>query len=62
MSDELIQPAAKHIPLDDGVYIVDKWTVCAGFIVQNGALGRIAPVLRNRFKFWLRYARRIGDV
>lgn len=62
MPNELMQhrdDVPKNMP--DGLYQVDKWQVTAGFIVVNGCLGRIAPILRKRFAFWKRYAKRIGD-
>lgn len=47
--------------ISDGLYRVDHGTICAGFVIVGGRLVACAPVLRRRWKWWLRQAVRISD-
>jgi hypothetical protein len=47
--------------LPDGTYQVDYSLICAGFVVRDGRVIAIAPVLRRGFHFWQKIAKRISD-
>lgn len=40
----------------DGLYRVETSYLCAGFVVEKGAVVRCAPILRNRLAYWLTVA------
>ena len=44
----------------DGLYQVRKDGICAGFVIENGQVTRCAPILRRRFHYWKRLAKRIS--
>jgi hypothetical protein len=46
--------------MKDGVYQVNWQGISAGFVVENGEVTQCAPVLRRRFPFFSRIARRIS--
>ena len=46
--------------MQDGIYQVDKYTICAGFVVKGGVVLVCAPVLQKKFTFWTQFARRIA--
>ncbi len=48
--------------LKDGLYQVKTKYLCAGFIVKNGKIIRMAPILRKNIKYWATIAKRIGGV
>jgi hypothetical protein len=43
--------------MKDGLYQVTTSYLCAGFIVQNGVIIDIAPILRNRISYWITIAK-----
>lgn len=45
----------------DGLYQVTTNKLCAGFIVKNGKLQWIAPILRKRIDYWKTIAKRIDE-
>ena len=47
--------------MPDGTYQVMYGKICAGFVVKNGYPIRIAPVLLKAFRFYLKFAKRIGN-
>jgi hypothetical protein len=47
--------------LYDGLYRVDHKGLCAGFVVEDGIITKIAPVLRKNIRFWLKKAKRISS-
>jgi len=47
--------------MKDGLWQVNKYDKCAGFIVQNGKVILCAPVLIKKFSFWIRYAKWICE-
>jgi hypothetical protein len=47
--------------LTDGLYQVTYQRICAGFVIHRGRLIMCAPILRRRFEYWQRLARRISD-
>jgi hypothetical protein len=46
--------------MKDGLYQVNWRGICAGFVVDNGRVTRCAPILRRRFLFFSRIAKRIS--
>lgn len=50
--------------LADGLYRVTRGGVCAGFIVERGAIVDCAPVLSRRIDWWVRsgFARRVDSL
>jgi len=46
--------------MEDGLYQVRKDGICAGFVIEDGQVTRCAPILRRRFHYWKRLARRIS--
>ena len=38
--------------MKDGLYRVVTSYLCAGFVVENGAVVRCAPILRKRLAYW----------
>ena len=47
--------------MKDGLYQVNWRGVCAGFVVENGEVTHCAPILRRRFAFFSRLAKRISS-
>ena len=45
----------------DGLYQVTTNYLCAGFVVKNGKVVTMAPILRKRIEYWKTVAKRIGD-
>lgn len=45
--------------MTDGVYRVTTSYLCAGFVVENGVITRIAPILRSKIKYWITIADKI---
>lgn len=45
----------------DGLYQVNWRGICAGFVVENGQVTMCAPVLRRRFAYFSRIAKRISN-
>lgn len=43
----------------DGLYRVDKYDICAGFVVENGIVTQCAPVLRKRLAYWKTIAKKV---
>lgn len=48
--------------LPDGLYRVEVFPICAGFIARNGRVIRCAPILRRRLGYWMRWSKRVGLV
>jgi hypothetical protein len=48
-------------PLPDGLYLVDKYDICAGFVVEGGYIIECAPILRRKIWYWQKIAVRIAD-
>jgi hypothetical protein len=46
--------------LDDGLYIVHVGPFTAGFEVKDGEVISCAPVLRTKFSFWAKRAKRVS--
>lgn len=46
--------------MNDGLYQVTTPYLCAGFVVENGEVTRCAPILRRRFAYFCRIAKRIS--
>lgn len=44
----------------DGLYQVTTNYLCAGFVVESGAITRCAPILRKRIAYWQTIARFIS--
>ncbi len=42
--------------MKDGLYRIDKYDKCGGFVVEGGRVVLCAPVFRKRFDFWVRFA------
>lgn len=38
--------------MKDGLYIVMTSYLCAGFVIENNTIKRIAPILRNKIHYW----------
>jgi hypothetical protein len=45
--------------LRDGLYQVTGKKICAGFVVEEGKVKAIAPILKSNFLFWKKLAVRI---
>jgi len=45
----------------DGLYRVTTKHLCAGFVVEAGAVTRCAPILRRRLEYWKTMAVWIGE-
>ncbi len=45
----------------DGLYQVNRFDVCAGFVVQNGIVILCAPILRKKFNYWANFAAQVGE-
>lgn len=43
----------------DGLYQVTTKYLCAGFVIEDGKITNIAPILRKRFNYWKTIAKRI---
>lgn len=43
----------------DGVYQVKTRYFCAGFIVSGGVVVSCAPILKQRFSHWVKFAREV---
>lgn len=46
--------------LSDGTYRVMTKYLVAGFVVKNGMVTQIAPILRNKFQYWEKVAEKIN--
>jgi hypothetical protein len=46
--------------LSPGLYRVTTAYLVAGFVVENGRVTGVAPILRRRLAHWLTVAERIG--
>ena len=44
----------------DGVYQVTTRNFVAGFVIENGKLKDVAPILKRNILFWLKVAKRIS--
>lgn len=44
----------------DGLYRVERGTLCAGFVIEGGRVTRCAPILRRRLAYWRTIAARVG--
>ena len=38
--------------MKDGLYRVTTSYFCAGFVIENGKVKNIAPVLKKNFNYW----------
>jgi hypothetical protein len=47
--------------MKNGLYRIEWGSICAGFVVEGGAVTRCAPVLRKRLTYWITSARWICD-
>lgn len=47
--------------MKDGLYQVVYKQICAGFVIKDGEIVQIAPILKKRINFWKQIATRIGD-
>lgn len=47
--------------LKDGLYQVDRYGICAGFVLKNGVVIACAPILRKKLAWWMSIAVRVGD-
>ena len=45
----------------DGLYRVKYKGICAGFVLKEGQVVSIAPVLRHKISFWRTIAEWIGE-
>lgn len=45
--------------LKDGTYQVTYKNICAGFVVKDGKIIKIAPILIKRINYWKTIAKRI---
>ena len=45
----------------DGLYQVATKYFCAGFVIQGGKAVWYAPILKNKFAYWVTVAKRISD-
>lgn len=45
----------------DGLYRVVGPTFVAGFVVEDGRVVRVAPILRRRLRYWMQRATRIAQ-
>jgi hypothetical protein len=50
-----------NIELQDGVYQVTRSYFCAGFVVRDGFIILVAPILRKKLSFWITQAVRVGS-
>lgn len=48
--------------IPDGLYQVDRYGICAGFVVENGMVTLCAPILRKKLYWWMTQARRISTL
>jgi hypothetical protein len=46
--------------MQDGLYQVTTSYLCAGFVVENGAVTLCAPILRKRLDYWKTVARKVS--
>jgi len=46
--------------MKDGLYIVIKPYLCAGFVVKRGVVVRYAPILRKKIRYWKTQAIRVS--
>jgi len=46
--------------LSDGLYQVKTSYLCAGFVVEDGAVTMIAPILRGKFHYWKTIAKEVS--
>jgi hypothetical protein len=44
--------------MKDGLYRVVYKGICAGFVVEDGKITRLAPILRRKINFWKTIAKR----
>jgi hypothetical protein len=44
-----------------GLYRVSTAYLCAGFVIKDGKVVLIAPILRKKFVYWCMIAERIAD-
>lgn len=47
--------------LPDGLYQVNKYQICAGFVVNHGEVVQCAPILRKKFRYWETIAVRVDN-
>lgn len=47
-----------HLP--DGLYRIDRYGICAGFVVKDNRITHCAPILRRRLEWWKTVATWIG--
>jgi hypothetical protein len=47
--------------LRDGLYQVKGKKICAGFVIENGKIKAIAPILKSAFHFWKKLAVRVSQ-
>jgi hypothetical protein len=47
--------------LQDGLYRVSTNLLCAGFVVERGAVTHCAPILRRKLAYWMTRASRVID-
>jgi hypothetical protein len=45
--------------LSDGLYRVVTPYLCAGFVVEDGRVTGVAPILAKRLAYWLTVAERV---
>jgi hypothetical protein len=48
-------------PIPDGLYRVKTAHLCAGFVVEDGRVVMCAPILRARFGYWLKRAKKVKE-
>ncbi len=46
--------------MKDGLYQVTTSYLCAGFVIENGAIVDCAPILKRRIDYWKTKAVRIA--
>jgi hypothetical protein len=51
--------STEFLTVADGLYQVITSYFCAGFVVENGAVTRCAPILRHRIDYWKTIAAKI---
>jgi hypothetical protein len=47
--------------LEDGLYQVSQYGICAGFEIKNGRVIVCAPILRRRLAYWMKQAKKVEN-
>lgn len=47
--------------MKDGLYVVTKSYLCAGFVVKDNKIIKCAPILRKKMHYWKTIAKWIAD-